>query len=135
MCRRRDSNPHGQSPVVFETTLSTDSNTPAGGAVYVGRRLPSAVMGRLENRVFRLGDELSRLDTERELVEAELSYHRLIADDTLRDAVVSGTEGDRLEAGASAADVTRFERRLRQIDSRRAELEEKRRALLSRIGE
>ena len=90
-------------------------------------------MGRLENRLFRIGDELARLDAERELVEAELSYHRLIADDVARDAAVSGDRADRLEAGAAAADVTRFTRRLTQLAARRARLEERRRALLARI--
>lgn len=101
--------------------------------MYGGAALASASMGRLENRLFRIGDDLARLDAERELVEAELSYHRLIAEDAARDAAVSGAQVDRLEAGSTAADVARFERRLDEITARRARLEEKRRALLSRL--
>lgn len=124
--------------------MSTDSNTPAGAgraavraapgaAVYGGAVLASASMRRIEKRLFRIGDDLSRLDAERELVEAELSYHRLIAEDAARDAAVTGRQEDRLEAGLTAADVARFERRLGEIAARRARLEEKRRALLSRL--
>jgi acetylglutamate synthase len=91
-------------------------------------------MGRAEERIFRINDELAALDREEELVAAELEYHRHIADDAERDAVVSGLQADALEAGATRADVKRFERRLEQIRTRRERLAAKRERLIGKLG-
>jgi hypothetical protein len=91
-------------------------------------------MGRTENRIFQINDELETLAEEQRLVEAELEYHRHIADDAERDAVVSGIPADRMEAGATAADVRRFERRLEDIARRRSRLVDKRAKLLEKLG-
>lgn len=91
-------------------------------------------MGRAEERIFRINDELSQLAREEELVAAELEYHRHIADDAERDAVVSGLRSDALEAGATRADVRRFEKRLAEIERRRLRLAEKRERLLRKLG-
>ena len=90
-------------------------------------------MGRIEDRLFRIADEVQTLRTEREQVAAELEYHRHIAEDAERDAVVSGSNMDRLEAGATSKDVERFERRLRQIEGKLGRLDEKRQSLLSKL--
>lgn len=90
-------------------------------------------MNRIERRLLAIVDELADLAREEELVEAELSYHRLIDDDAQRDAVVTGIESDRLEAGLTQADVARFERRQVQIGRRRAKLEARRLSLLAKI--
>lgn len=90
-------------------------------------------MGRIENKLFRIADELLALNEEDAQVAAELEYHRLIDDDAQRDAVVSGANVDRLEASATAKDVVRFRRRLAQIDARRRKLEAKRAALLAKL--
>lgn len=90
-------------------------------------------MGRIERRLFHLADQLRGLDEEEQLVASELEYHRHLADDARRDAVVSGARADALEAGATEADVARFERRLREIARRRSKLENTRAKLLSRL--
>jgi hypothetical protein len=90
-------------------------------------------MGRLERKLLAVIDELDRLSREREQVDAELSFHRLIHDDVVRDAAVSESDLDRREAGATGADVRRFERRLEEIAARTAKLERTRRDLMARI--
>ncbi len=90
-------------------------------------------MGRIENKLFRIADELLALNEEDALVAAELEYHRSLNDDAQRDAVVSGANVDRLEASATAKDVVRFRRRLAQIDLRRRKLEAKRAVLLDKL--
>ena len=90
-------------------------------------------MGRIENKLFRIADELLALNEEDARVAAELEYHRSLNDDAQRDAVVSGANVDRLEASATAKDVVRFRRRLAQIDVRRRKLEAKRAALLDKL--
>lgn len=91
------------------------------------------VAGRIENRLLRILDQVENLRVEREQVTAELTYHRHIAEDAERDAVVSGSNMDRLEAGATSKDVERFERRLAQIEGKLARLEAKRQSLLAKL--
>ncbi len=88
---------------------------------------------RLQRRLFRIADELARIDVEERLVGEELVYHRHLHDDALRDAAVAGTAAARREAGLVAADVARFERRLAELRSRRRVLEERRAELLRRL--
>lgn len=90
-------------------------------------------MGRLERKLLAVIDELDHLAHEEEQVDAELSFHRLINDDVVRDAAVSELDVDRREAGATSADVRRFERRLAEMAARRAKLEGIRSDLTSRI--
>jgi hypothetical protein len=90
-------------------------------------------MGRVEKKLFAIADALLALDEEQALVAAELNAHMHIDDDTQRDAVVSGTNLDRLEASSTAADVRRFQRRLDQIAAQRQRLEHKRALLLPRV--
>lgn len=89
-------------------------------------------MRRIERRLFRLTDEISRLDREIMLVEEELSFHRHIADDARRDAVV-GNADDRAFAAETAGDVPRFERSLASLRARRRRLESKRVRLLGQM--
>ena len=88
---------------------------------------------RLQRRLFRIADELARIDEEERLVAEELAYHRHLHDDAVRDAAVKGTGAARREAGLTAADVARFERRLEELRRRRQALEERRTALLRRL--
>ncbi len=90
-------------------------------------------MNRIQRRLLRISDELDELGREENLVEAELSYHRLISDDAERDAAVTALDSDRLEAGLTRADVVRFERRMLEIAGRRDKLEIRRRALLEKL--
>jgi hypothetical protein len=83
-------------------------------------------------RLFRLQDEIDSIDTEIDLVEAELGNLRAINDDAQRDAVV-GNYIDREEAGLTAADVRRFERALDQLRAQRDKLSRKRNLLLTRL--
>lgn len=94
----------------------------------------SVRMRRVERKLFAINDELASLAEEERLARAELEYHRSIHEDAVRDAAVSGLPVDRQEAGLTAADVRRFERRLAEIARRRQKLEEKRRRLLARLG-
>ena len=91
-------------------------------------------MGRLETRLFAINDALAALSEEERLVEAELVHHRHIDDDAQRDAAVSGWQSDRMEAASTAADVARFERRMREISDKREKLERRRRRLIDRLG-
>ncbi len=90
-------------------------------------------MRRIEKKLLGLIDEIEKLTREAELVEAELSYHRLIDDDAQRDAAVSQTSIDRQEAGLTRADVRRFERRRVEIHNRLEKLNRRRRQLSERI--
>jgi hypothetical protein len=90
---------------------------------------------RVERRLFAIADELNELAEEERLVDEELALHRHIAEDAVRDSVVSGGDFDRLEAGLAEADVRRFERRLAEIERRRVKLEEIRARLLARLGD
>jgi len=81
----------------------------------------------------RVTDQIQALTAERGEVSSELDWHRHINDDAQRDAAVSGSNEDRLEATSTAADVRRFERRLRDIDRDLAKLERKRQSLLAKL--
>ncbi len=89
--------------------------------------------GRTERRLFRLNDELQRLRREAELAEGELQMHRHLADDAERDAVV--WPGERAEARQTAKDVARLQAALADTHRKLAAVEEKRRDLLSRLGD
>ncbi len=91
-------------------------------------------MGRLETKLFEINDALEALAEEERLVEAELTHHRHIHDDALRDAAVSGWQSDRMEAASTGADVARFERRLREIARKREKLQGRQRRLMDRLG-
>lgn len=92
-------------------------------------------MGRTEKRLFSIADKLAALDTEERQLRAELDHHRDMSDDIVRDAVISEGHFDRLEAGLAKADVGRFERRLREIEERRAKLEATRIRLISKLDD
>ncbi len=90
-------------------------------------------MGRVESKLFEINDTIAELAEERRLVEAELVHHRHIHDDAVRDAAVSGWQGDRMEADSTAADVARFERRIREIDAKSERLALRRQRLMERL--
>ncbi len=90
-------------------------------------------MGRVAKQLFKIADQLVELDEEHHRVESELAYHRLIDDDAQRDAAVSGAQADRLEASATSKDVSRFEKRLREIAAKREKLHMKRARLLDKL--
>ncbi|HEY6635009.1 MAG TPA: hypothetical protein VI141_05275 [Acidimicrobiia bacterium] len=90
-------------------------------------------MKRIHRRLFRLNDQIAKLQADAEKVAAELEFHRSINDDAQRDAAV-GNYIDREEAGLTAADVRRFERTWDDIEARTGELVAKRDRLLAKLG-
>lgn len=89
---------------------------------------------RVHRRLFRLNDKIAALEAEIANASAELEYHRSIDEDAQRDAAV-GNYIDREEAGATAADVRRFEKTIAKLETKRARLTEKRDQLLRSLGE
>jgi hypothetical protein len=89
-------------------------------------------MKRIHRRLFRLNDEIRRLEEEAAGVAAELEYHRSINEDAQRDAAV-GNYIDREEAGLTAADVRRFERTLASLKEKTVKLSAKRDRLLAKL--
>lgn len=89
---------------------------------------------RVHRRVFRLNDKIASLDSEIASAEAELEFHRSINEDAQRDAAV-GNYIDREEAGATAADVRRFETAIAKLRAKRDSLIEKRDHILATLGE
>lgn len=88
---------------------------------------------RVHRRLFRLNDKIAKLESEIAAASAELEYHRSINDDAQRDAAV-GNYIDREEAGATAADVRRFEDTIAKLDTKRLRLIEKRDHLLATMS-
>lgn len=88
---------------------------------------------RLSRQLFVVNDRLTQLEQEEAQVSAELDYHRHLADDAVRDAVVFESEMHRNAADRALADVDRFERALEEIDHRRLVLSYKRDRLLDRM--
>jgi len=88
---------------------------------------------RVHRRVFRLNDKIASLEAEIDNAKAELEYHRSINDDAQRDAAV-GNYIDREEAGATAADVRRFESAIARLQAKRDKLVEKRDHLVGTLG-
>lgn len=89
---------------------------------------------RVHRRLFRLNDRIASLEAEIDSAAAELEYHRSINEDAQRDAAI-GNYIDREEAGATAADVRRFERTIAKLESKRDELVKRRDHLLGGMGE
>jgi hypothetical protein len=89
---------------------------------------------RVHRRVFRLNDKIASLEAEIANAEAELEYHRSINEDAQRDAAV-GNYIDREEAGATAADVRRFEATIAKLRGKRDNLIENRDYLVATLGE
>jgi hypothetical protein len=92
-------------------------------------------MKRIERKLFKLGDEIEALARAEELVLEELIYHEHLNDDAQRDAAVSNNPIDRADARETAGDVSRFERHLSHLRSKREKLENKRIRLLGRFDD
>jgi hypothetical protein len=90
-------------------------------------------MSRRTERLFRITDEIARLDEEIRLTAEELAMLRHIDDDAQRDAAVSDSPLDRDDARVTAGDVARFERAVQSLSAKRAKLDTKRRKLLEHL--
>ena len=88
---------------------------------------------RITRKLLHVTDKMHSLQAERGQVSSDLALHRHINVDAQRDAAVSGTNEERLEATSTAADVRRFEKRLADIDKALAKLERKRQSLLAKL--
>ena len=88
---------------------------------------------RLQKRLFRLNDEILRLQEEERLTAEELYVLEHLDDDAQRDAAVGGPL-ERDDARATAADVARFRRAVVVLREEREALEDKRDRLLARLA-
>ncbi|MDH3538879.1 MAG: hypothetical protein OEP52_02690 [Acidimicrobiia bacterium] len=91
-------------------------------------------MGRREQRLLAITDQLAALAEEERLLAEELSFHRSLADDAARDAAVYDDPIERENAAMTAGDVRRAERRLDKLRDRRQKLQTKRARLLDKLG-
>lgn len=91
-------------------------------------------MGRLEQRIFKLNDEIARLEAELAQARAELEVHRHLADDATRDAAVYDSPLDREDERETTADVARFENLVEHFEVRIDEVATRRSRLLSKLG-
>lgn len=105
----------------------------AGWKVCDSRSYREPRLKRIHRRIFRLNDKIAKLESEIATAEAELEFHRSINDDAQRDASV-GNYIDREEAGATSADVRRFEKTIAQLRSKRDDLAAKRDRLVAKMG-
>ena len=87
---------------------------------------------RVHRKLFRLNEKIAKLEAEAAQVAAELEYHRAINDDAQQDAAI-GNYIDREEAGATAADVRRFEKTLAALEAKKLKLVAKRDRLLGQM--
>jgi hypothetical protein len=90
-------------------------------------------MGRIEERIFRLNDEIATLRQAEQLALSELDVHRHLNDDAQRDALVSDHPIDRADARETASDVARFERHVEKLRRSIRRLEAKRDRLLASL--
>ena len=91
-------------------------------------------MGRREQQLLAITDQLADLAEEERLLAEELSFHRSLADDAARDAAVYNDPIERENAEMTAGDVRRSERRLQKLADRRQKLETRRARLLEKLG-
>lgn len=98
-----------------------------------GVRGHNGAVGRLERRLFKLTDEIGRVEAEIAQARAERDVHWHLADDAARDAAFHGTPIDREDARETAADVDRFDRLVESLEQRLGRLETKRAELLARF--
>lgn len=91
-------------------------------------------MGRPEERLFRLNDEIAALRRDELLAHEELLMLRHLDDDARRDAAVTGSPMDVAEARVTAGDVARMEQHVTALQSARRSLERKRDRLMGKLG-
>ena len=90
-------------------------------------------MAKVENRIFKLNDEIAALRAQEEQVFDELTVLRHLDDDARRDALVSDHPIDRADAQETAGDVARMENNLADLRRTRERVEAKRDRLLGRL--
>ena len=91
-------------------------------------------MGRREERLFRINDEIAALRRDEYRAREELIMLGHLDDDAQRDAAVSGQIVDAADARETAADVARMGRHVRDIQAALERLEQKRDRLMAELG-
>jgi hypothetical protein len=91
-------------------------------------------MGRREDRLFRINDEIAALRRDEHMAYEELIVLGHLDDDARRDAAGSDNPFDVADARETAGDVTRMERHVGQLQAARAGLEAKRDRMLRRLA-
>ena len=89
-------------------------------------------MGRREERLFRIADEIARVREELRLTIEELRIHQHLEDDARRDAAVGGPI-EREDARETSRDVERFRKLAGQLQVRLDRLETDHATLLARL--
>lgn len=89
-------------------------------------------MGRREERLFRINDEIAALQRDEHLAHEELLMLGHLNDDAQRDAA-GGTYLDAADARETAGDVARMKRHVAELRSARERLERKRDQMLAKL--
>jgi len=92
------------------------------------------MMGRREERIFRLNDEIRALQRDEDLAAEELIMVQHLDDDAQRDAAVYDAPMDRADARETSGDVARMEVHIVNLRRERERLERKRDRLIERLG-
>ncbi|MGB9358888.1 MAG: hypothetical protein WCC01_10050 [Acidimicrobiia bacterium] len=90
-------------------------------------------MGRREERLFRINDEIAALRRDEHHAFEELIMLGHLNDDAQRDAA-GGTYLDAADARETAGDVARMERHVAELRSARQRLERRRDQMLAKLG-
>ncbi len=90
-------------------------------------------MGRREERLFRINDEIAALRRDEHNAYEELIMLGHLNDDAQRDAA-GGSYLEAADARETAGDVVRMERHVAELRSARERLEQKRDQMLAKLG-
>jgi hypothetical protein len=91
-------------------------------------------MGRREERIFRLNDEIRDLKRDGDLAVEELIMLQHLDDDAQRDLATYDQPMDRADAKETSGDVARMEQHVEDLGRARERLEAKRDRLLGRLS-
>jgi hypothetical protein len=87
----------------------------------------------VERRLRKISQEIERLRREEELTAGELGMHQHLADDAVRDSVVSDEPIERAEARQTGKDVARLRSALTSVRKKIERLNARRERLLDRL--
>ncbi len=91
-------------------------------------------MGRREERLFRINDEIAALRRDEHLAFEELIVLGHLDDDARRDAATSGSPLDAADERETSGDVARMERHVDELRAARESLEAKRDRMMRKLG-
>ena len=91
-------------------------------------------MGRREERIFRLNDEIRSLARDEDLAAEELIMLQHLDDDAQRDVATYDQPMDRADAKETSGDVDRMEQHIVDLRRARERIEEKRDRLLDKLS-